>query len=141
MIGIASGSFQPVAACYGLLLVVSLVTIDDDLEICYKSTSCRFYYKVGQASLKSGDSFDVLQSRVSPITKGGVRGGGAIFHYRSGQVVLQSRPGVTKWRNFYNKVVQVLQIGAIIKSRAVQKANEINGNRQNVLATYSLIHY
>ena len=76
MIGIASGSFQPVAACYGLLLVVSLVTIDDDLEICYKSTSCRFYYKVGQASLKSGDSFDVLQSRVSPITKGGGKGGG-----------------------------------------------------------------
>ena len=82
MIGVASGSFQPVAACYGLLRVVSLVTI-----------------------------------------------GGAIFHYRSGQVVLQSRPGVTKWRNFYNKVVQVLQIGAIIKSRAVQKANEIIGNR------------
>ena len=118
MIGIASGSFQPVAACYGLLLVVSLVTIDDDLEICYKSTSCRFYYKVGQASLKSGDSFDVLQSRVSPITKGGVRGGGELFsitdrgkwYCKVDQVLQSGETFITKWCRYY-KLGQLLKVG------------------------------
>ena len=117
MIGIASGSFQPVAACYGLLLVVSLVTIDDDLEICYKSTSCRFYYKVGQASLKSGDSFDVLQSRVSPITKGGVRGGELFsitdrgkWYCKVDQVLQSGETFITKWCRYY-KLGQLLKVG------------------------------
>ena len=117
MIGIASGSFQPVAACYGLLLVVSLVTIDDDLEICYKSTSCRFYYKVGQASLKSGDSFDVLQSRVSPITKRGVRGGELFsitdrgkWYCKVDQVLQSGETFITKWCRYY-KLGQLLKVG------------------------------
>ena len=113
MIGIASGSFQPVAACYGLLLVVSLVTIDDDLEICYKSTSCRFYYKVGQASLKSGDSFDVLQSRVSPITKGGelfsITDRGK-WYCKVDQVLQSGETFITKWCRYY-KLGQLLKVG------------------------------
>ena len=116
MIGIASGSFQPVAACYGLLLVVSLVTIDDDLEICYKSTSCRFYYKVGQASLKSGDSFDVLQSRVSPITKGGVRGGGGLFSITDrGKGYCKVDQGLQSGETFITKGCRYYKLGQLLK--------------------------
>ena len=130
VIGVASGTFQPFAACYGLFRVVPLVTTDEvtdcfDLEIYYKSTSCIFYYKVGQALLKSGTA--LMYCKVGEVL---FQSGVAILHYQSGQVVLQSRAGITKWVYFYNKVVHVLQIGAIIKSRTVQMTNERNGEGQ-----------
>ena len=58
-------SWQPLLACYGLFQVVALFTNDNvtecfDLQIYYKSISCRFYhkgvrYEVGQ--LKVGQVF------------------------------------------------------------------------------------
>ena len=55
LFGIASGTLQPLLACYGLLRVVPFFTSDVtecfDLHLYYKSTSCRFYYKGLQASL------------------------------------------------------------------------------------------
>ena len=68
---VVSGSFQPVLACYGFFRVVPLFKSDDitkifGLQIYYKSTSCRFYYKV------------LLQSWV------------ALVYYKVGQLLLQS---------------------------------------------------
>ena len=47
LFGIVSGALQPLLACYGLFYVVPLFTSNDVteffyLQICYKSTSCRF---------------------------------------------------------------------------------------------------
>ena len=64
LFGIVSGLFQLVLAFYGLFRVVPLLISDGltaccDLQIYFKSTSCRSYYKVGQALLQSGTAFDV----------------------------------------------------------------------------------
>ena len=50
LFGVVSGTFQLLLACYDLLRVVPLfishnVTECFDLQIYYKLTSCRFYYK------------------------------------------------------------------------------------------------
>ena len=58
----------------------------------------------------------------------------AFLYYKAGQMVLQSRAGVTKWNNFCHKDGQLLQ------GIAVEKANEKNGGGQKILATDSLLH-
>ena len=52
LFGVVSGSFKPVLALYGLFRIVPLFRSDDvtecfDLQIYYKTTSCRLYYKIG----------------------------------------------------------------------------------------------
>ena len=54
---------------------------------------------------------------------------GSFLFYKTGQVVLQSREGITEWHNFYYKwETGVFQSGAIItkKSRIVQKDSDIS---------------
>ena len=92
LFGVVSVLFQSVLACYSFLWFVPLFTSDDvtecfDLQIYYKSTLCRFSYKLGQA---------LLQSVV------------AFLYYKLGKVVLQSSTVITKWDDFYLNVGQVL---------------------------------
>ena len=57
-----------------------------------------------------------------------------------GQFLSQSGTGITKRDKFYHTFGQVLQSGALIKGRVVQKANNSNGKKQYVLAKDTLIH-
>ena len=59
LFGVVSGTFQPPLACYSLFRVVPFFTNNDatecfDLQFCYESTSCRFFYKRLQVPLESG---------------------------------------------------------------------------------------
>ena len=61
---------------------------------------------------------------------------GKLFVYKTGQVVLESRVGITEWYNFYYKWEGgVYQCGVIItkKGRIVQKDSDIS-----VLESHSL---
>ena len=103
LLRVVSGSFQPVLAYYGLFRFASFFMSDDvtecfDLQIYYKSTSCRFYYKVRQALLQNGAALMYC------ITKYGN------FYYKVGQLFCIAKPD--KW---YYKVGQLLlQSGAAI---------------------------
>ena len=112
LFGVVSSLFQPVIACHGLFRFVSHFTSNDvakcfDLQIFYKSTSCRFYYKGRASVIINWDSLDILQSRASVITKWD-----SFLYYKVGQVVLQSRAGlpsratfVIKWGSYYKMTV------------------------------------
>ena len=89
LLGVVSGTFQTLLACYGLFWAVPLftshkVTICFDLQIYYKSTLCRFYYKGVQALLWSGTA-----SSSAGIIKWG-------RYYKAGQLLLQSGAFITK---------------------------------------------
>ena len=89
LLWVVSGTFQTFLACYGLFRVIPLFTSHKvtecfDLQIYYKSTSCRFYYKGVQALLWSGTA-----SSSAGIIKCG-------RYYKAGQLLLQSRAIITK---------------------------------------------
>ena len=72
---VVSDSFQPVPALYDFFRVIPMFTSDHakecfDLQIYFKSTSARFYDKVGQALLQSETTLMyLLQIKASAITK------------------------------------------------------------------------
>ena len=70
-----------------------------DLQINYKSFSYRFYYQVGQVLLESGTAL-IYYKEKQVLLHSGVD----FWYYEAWQVVLESRTGITKWGNFYNKV-------------------------------------
>ena len=116
-----SFSFLRLLACCGFFQIVPLFTSDDvvecfGLQIYYKSASCRFYNKVGQ-----------LWS-ITKKCKCYYKVGELFLHYKTWQLVLRSRAGITKWDNFYLKFGQVLQSGAIIKK---------SGNRTSLFINFS----
>ena len=88
---IISGTLQPLLACYGLFRVVSFFISNDvtecfSLQIYYKSTSYRFYYRIASVTIK----WDSLkQGR----------------HYKLGQVLKSGTRFFKKWGNNY-KVMQ-----------------------------------
>ena len=89
LLGVVSSTFQTLLACYGLFQAVPLftshkVTVCFDLQIYFKSTSCRFYYKGVQAWLWSGTA-----SSSAGIIKWG-------RYYKAGQLLLQSGAIITK---------------------------------------------
>ena len=90
-----------------------------DLQIYFKSISFRFYYKVGQTSLQSGEA--LIYYKVGQVL---LQSGATFLYYKTRLVVLQSGAGITKQDNFYYKV------GELLQSRAVQKANNRNVGRQ-----------
>ena len=105
LLGVVSGTFQTLLACYGLFRAVPLFTSHKvtecfDLQIYYKSTSCRFYYKEVQALLWSGTAL--------------------------------SRAGIIKWGRYYKAGKHFLQSGAII-TKVVQYRRQLRqtgeGNR------------
>ena len=89
LLGVVSGTFQTLLAWYGLFRAVPLFTSHKvtecfDLQIYYKSTSCRFYYKGVQALLWSGTA-----SSSAGIIKLG-------RYYKAGWPLLQSGAIITK---------------------------------------------
>ena len=89
LLGVVSGTFETLLAWYGLFRAVPLFTSHKvtecfDLQIYYKSTSCRFYYKGVQASLWNGTAWSS-----AGIIKWG-------RYYKAGELLLQSRAIITK---------------------------------------------
>ena len=119
LFGVGPGSFQRVLACYGLFLVVSLFTSDNitecfDLQIYYKSTSCRFYYTGRQALYMTALKYHKVGQVLLQIVA-------AFLYYKVGQVVLQSdcyykeekalqsrETFITKWGRCCNNAGQLL---------------------------------
>ena len=113
------------SSLFQLVPIFPLFTSDDvtecfALQIYYKSTLCEFCNKVEQVSLQIGE---------------------ALMCCKVGQVLLQSGAGIRKcWnfydklgvfitepRNIYYKVVQVLQLGALITKQGSTGGNERHG--------------
>ena len=102
LFGVVSGSFQPVLAFYDLFCVSSVFASDNvkecfDMQTYFKSTSCRFYDKMGQALLQRGTA-DVSIRKLGKC------------YYKVGQLfALQNGANViTKQSNFYYKLGQIL---------------------------------
>ena len=123
LFGVASGPFQPVLACYGIVtttsknVLTSKLTLNQlQLDIITKWS--KHYYILWQLWLKI---------RTNAITKKT-----SFLYYKAEQMILRSRTSITKWDMYY-KLGQLLQI------RAVQKENERNKGGQQILVTDSLI--
>ena len=67
-----------------------------DLQIYYKSTLCRLYYKVRQALLQKGAT--LMYYKVEQVL---LQIGAAFSSYKLGQLVLQSKAGIRKWGRHY----------------------------------------
>ena len=93
LLGVVSGSFQHVLACYSLwpLLTSDDVTECFILQIYSKSTLCRFYDKEGQVLLQTGEA--PMYHKVEVL----LQKGAAFLYYKVAEVLLQSRAiGIAK---------------------------------------------